>query len=395
MSKIKLNLFIAFLILFPFFIFAQSWEEMQSLANPTGFPVMAVANGKIYLLSGTQGGPAKTFEFNPAANVWTEKTPIPSGTIYASAATVNGKIHVLGGLQNNQKKDLHYIYDPATDAVINGATLLTPRGYHNSVAVDGKVYLIGGQNGDGTTEWYFDEYNPDKDQWTRKEQTPHNQAWYCGAVELQGKFYRIAGGRWNVPTDYFDEYNPETNSWTSLDPFPITCHAPAAVTLENKIFVMGGYNSEHKIDSIYTYYPSTKMWILSFVKLPEPMAYHKAVALDGNIYIYNKDEATSNGRLWRYKFGSVGVKENSVNSFKCEISPNPCNNLLKISFEGENACLDKIEIYDVIGNCVFRSESIGDDIASIQIDASFLNSGTYFIRLYHESGVRVEKFIME
>jgi N-acetylneuraminic acid mutarotase len=356
---------------------------------------MVTANGKIYLLSGTQGVPAKTFEYNPESNTWIEKAPISAGTIYASGAGVGGKIYVMGGLQNNQKTDLHYIYDPISNKVTNGAALLTPRGYHNSASVNGKIYLIGGQNGDGTTEWYFDEYNPENDTWIRKTQTPHNQAWYCGAVGLNGKFYRIAGGRWNVPTDYFDEYNPETDSWTSLDPFPITCHAPTAVSLENKIYVMGGYNSEHKIDSIYTYYPSTKMWILSFVKLPEPLAYHKAVALDGYIYIYNKDEVTSNGRLWRYKFGSVGVKENSDDNYHCEISPNPCKNLLKISLVGLNSFIEHFEIYNVLGVCVFRSDRVGDNVASIQIDASFLNSGTYFIRLYRGRDVLVEKFIKE
>jgi len=396
MYKLKFILLIVILILFPFHLFSQSWEEMQSLASPTGFPVMAAANGNIYLLSGTQGTSAKTFEYNPGSNAWIEKAPISSGTIYASGVEVGGKIYIMGGLQSNQKTDLHYIYDPVSDEITNGSALLTPRGYHSAATVNGKIYLIGGQNGDGTTEWYFDEYNPDTDQWTRKEDTPHNQAWYCGAVGLNGKFYRIAGGRWNVPTDYFDEYNPETDSWTSLDPFPITCHAPTAVTLEDKIYVMGGYNSEHKIDSIYTYYPSSKMWVLSFVKLPEPLAYHKAVVLDGYIYVYTKDESTAKGRLWRYKFGSVGIKSNeTTNEMIISITPNPNNGQISISLSETTNFINKLEIFDLMGNCVFRNEINTNNAAKIKINISELTSGSYFLKVEAGNNIISKKFIKE
>lgn len=374
-----LLLFLQIFIFIP--SFAQGWEEMKSLNNPTSFPVMAASNGKIYLLSGTQGTPAKTFEFNPETNTWTEKTSIPAGTIYASGVEVEGKIYVMGGLQNNQKTDLHYVFDPSTNQVSTRAALLTPRGYHNSATVNGKVYLIGGQNGDGTTEWYFDEYDPLNDSWLRKEQTPHNQAWYCGAVGVGNKFYRIAGGRWNVPTDYFDSYNPVTNIWEILDPFPITCHAPAAVALENKIYVMGGYNSEHKIDSIYTYYPSTKMWILSFVKLPEPLAYHKAVALGNYIYVYNKDEATSAGRLWRYKFGTVGIYENKSGNNEFNIAPNPSNGQIKLNFQDENNFICGIEVYDYLGNRIFQNSEVHSNSITIQIILKNPSRGIYLLRV--------------
>ncbi|MFC2132139.1 hypothetical protein ACFLSQ_11965, partial [Bacteroidota bacterium] len=80
---------------------AQGWEELASIDNPNPFCVMAASGGKIYLLSGTQGGPSKTMEYDPATNEWTEKSPIPQGCIYGTAVEVDGKIYVMGGGQSN------------------------------------------------------------------------------------------------------------------------------------------------------------------------------------------------------------------------------------------------------------------------------------------------------
>jgi len=380
------------LIVLRFNAISQGWEELASLQNPTPFPVMASANGKIYLLSGTQGTPAKTFEYDPVSNTWSEKATIPSGTIYASAAEVDGKIYVMGGGQTNVKKSLHYIYDTETNTVTAGDTLLTPRMYHSAASANGRIYLIGGQNGDGTTEWFFDEYTPETNSWSRKTQTPHNQAWYCGAVGIGTKFYRIAGGRWNLPTDYFDVYDTETNQWETLDPFPITLHAPAAVSFQGKIIVMGGYNNENKIDSIYTYYPSSGLWILSFNKLPEPMAYHKAAVIGNYVYIYNKDESGQNGRLWRYKFGTTDVENTQFDAETISINPNPCSGILNINIPSINHEKFCIEISNIIGNKIYENNNLikGDNL----INLNGISSGIYFVRIKYNDKNITKKIII-
>ncbi|MFH1050212.1 MAG: T9SS type A sorting domain-containing protein [bacterium] len=366
-------------LIFSMSVHGQSWEELASLPNPTGFPVMASANGKIYLLSGTQGTLAKTFEYNPETNSWSEKATIPSGTIYASGVELDGKIYVMGGGQNNVKKNLHYIYDPLTDTVVEGDTLMTPRMYHNAAVSNGKIYLIGGQNGDGTTEWYFDEYTPETNSWVRKTQTPHNQAWYCGAVGIGTKFYRIAGGRWNAPTDYFDCYDTETDTWEVLDPFPITLHAPSAVNFQDKIIVMGGYNNEEKIDSIYTYYPTSGLWILSFSRLPVAMAYHKSAVIGNYIYVYFKPEGSQSGLLWRSKFGTTDIRENTT--FEINIFPNPCTEQFLIDLPCIPNTEFGIEISDILGRTVLSQDKILNFGAKNIINLPNIKSGVYFINV--------------
>ncbi len=358
---------------------AQVWESLADCPTPNPFPVMATVDGKIYMLSGSQGSPIATRVYDPATNTWENKAPIPEGCIYSSCGAVDGKIYVMGGGQSNVKQDNHYIYDPATDTWTQGALLLTPRMYHSSAVADGKIYLIGGQNGDGTTEWYFDEYDPATDTWTRKDNTPHAQAWYCAAAGVGKKFYRIAGGRWNVPTDYFDVFDTESDTWTVMDPFPITLHAPVAVTFNNKILVMGGYNNEQKTNSIYSYYPDANLWTLTLTKLPEPLAYHKAVALGDYVYVYCNSEDGQSGRLWRHKFGTTGVENIESPAFALHAFPNPSSGSVTLDLPAELNRTPDVIVYNVYGLIIPAVVDYSSATGSLNIGLKNQVPGQYFV----------------
>lgn len=373
---------------------SQGWESLAGCEQPNPFPVMAAADGKIYMLSGSQGTSIATRVYDPETNTWEDKAPIPEGCIYSSCGVVDGKIYVMGGGQSNQKKDNHYIYDPATDEWTEGAKLLTPRMYHSSAVVDGKIYLIGGQNGDGTTEWYFDEYDPATDTWTRKENTPHAEAWYCGAVGVDKKFYRIAGGRWNLPSAYVDVYDTESETWEVMDPIPNGIHAPAAVNFDGKIILMGGYCNAQKVDSIYMYYPQSNLWSLTLNRLPEPMAYHKAVVLGNYVYLYSKSEDAKTGRLWRYKYGSTEVEEHFSRYESSIVYPNPCSGKFRISIPTEMTAKPILKIYNSQGREIPAKieYSIGDETANITL--SNPATGLYFVNICSGVESLAEKIIV-
>jgi N-acetylneuraminic acid mutarotase len=376
---LRFNAFVLGIILcFNFNTANAAWEVLENLENPNPFPVMAAADGKIYLLSGAQGGSIATHEYDPETDSWAIKASMPNACIYSSAESVNGKIYVMGGGQSNQKKDIHYIYDPAADTWTEGAPLLTPRMYHSSGNADGKIYLIGGQNGDGTTEWYFDEYDPVDNTWLRKTNSPHKDAWYCGAVGIGHNFYRIGGGRWNVPTNHFDVYYAETDSWEELPTFPIGVHAPAAVNFQDKILVMGGYNNEQKIDSIYMYNPES----LTMNYMPEPMGYHKAVTLGNYVYVYSKSEDGQYGRLWRYKYGTTEVEDNiTVSTDDINIYPNPCTGIFSI--KGDFGALQKAEIkvFNSLGKQVYSNTETFGTGKELFIELENPASGVYMVQM--------------
>jgi N-acetylneuraminic acid mutarotase len=362
---------------------AAGWEEMATLENPTNLPTIAAADGKIYIVSGTLGANATTFEFDPATNTWSKKAPIPFGQYWSTAETINDKIYVCGGGSPYPGSKYLQIYDPKTNNWSQGAELLTGRMYHSSGVANGKIYLVGGQNGDGTSEWYFEEYDPMSNSWASKGNIPHNNAWYSGVVGMDKKLYRIGGGRSTVPMNYVDVYDTETEKWTIEDPFPIGIHGPAALALDGKVYVLGGYNGTETLDSIYTYSPSSKIWNQSVISLPEPMSYCKAVVLGNYIYAYKKSEDGQYGHLWRFKFGTSGVKDIDENS-DINLFPNPSNGEFTINIKDKAVHNVDLEIYSSIGVSVYSSKNESVN-GTISINLTQQPQGLYFIKIIADS----------
>ena len=136
-----------------------SWDTLPPMAVDTLIPVLTptshVINSKIYVI----GKPMDTTSTNivqvydPLTNKWT--TPHVTGAAilraYFTSSEVNGKIYVLGGqnfAQNSQTvfTNALEVFDPSTNAwsipVTTGT--LTARAQLTSSVVDGKIYAMGG-----------------------------------------------------------------------------------------------------------------------------------------------------------------------------------------------------------------------------------------------------------
>lgn len=79
-------------------------------------------------------------------------------------------------------------------------------------------------------------------------------------VKSGGRFYLI-GGRGDRPVQIYD---PETDSWTTGATPPIEMHHFQAVSLNNKIYVIGaltgGFPDEDPIANVYVYNPEQDKW---------------------------------------------------------------------------------------------------------------------------------------
>ena len=369
---------------------AALWEELAILDNCPNIPAMAAANGKIYVLSGTGSGSAKTHEYDPATNVWTDRQSIPQSCYWATAVELGGKIYVMGGGQPYPGRTYNQVYNPQSDSWSSGADLLTKRMYHSAASVNGKIYLIGGQNGDNASEWQFDEYDPALDKWTTKLRPLHNEAWYCAAVGLDKTFYRIGGGGANssLTRNFFNSYNTETDSWTELPPFPIKVHAPSAVAYQSRIYLMGGTYNQESIDSIYSYTTGSGQWILTLYRLPQPMTYHKAAIIDNYIYVFFKDDSDSKGHIYRMKIPGADVSDNSKTDN--QVFPNPSSGILYIRGLA-NHSVNSAKLYNSMGKELCSDLIIKD--GTIDLGGLDLINGLYFLS-YPENGKMKNNSVM-
>jgi hypothetical protein len=241
-----------------------------------------------------------------SSDFWTIKAPMPTGRSSLSAVAVNNKIYALGG--NSGWIDhlvINEEYDVITDTWVTKAPMLIGRSSFGAAAVDGKVYAIGGSaygNALSTNE----EYDPDSNTWTQK--TPKPTPGSCVAVTVNGKIYAISSST-------TEEYNPSADTvggtpWTPKAPMPTARSGLAVAAANDKIYAIGGTSDgATPLTTNEEYDPETNTWTTR-APMPAPRRTIVGIAANGKIYIvgydgrtyeYNPSVDTSGGTPWVVK----------------------------------------------------------------------------------------------
>ena len=163
----------------------------------------------------------------------------------AGAAVLNGQVYIIGG----HRSDV-VLKDGARST--NGgweliAPMSCPRDGCGVAALGGFVYAVGGQsttngftNG-GVSYYTVERYNPTTNSWSAvADLSPTGRSHLC-LVALNGKLYAL-GGRKGDGSDLSDveRYDPALNTWTTVAHMLQPRACAAAVVIGNHIYVVGG-----------------------------------------------------------------------------------------------------------------------------------------------------------
>jgi N-acetylneuraminic acid mutarotase len=192
------------------------WTSKADMPAP-GREALAVAavNGKIYAIGGSNGNYLRdTDEYDPVTNIWTSKADMPEpGRTSLAAAAVNGKIYAIGGYNDDPPGTLRDTdeYDPATNTWTPRCNMLSPPRWRlAAAAVDSKIYAIGGQAETGSADPLrdTDEYDPATDNWTPRSDMPSPARDSLAAAAVNGKIYVIGGYDGDTKLRDIAEYTP-------------------------------------------------------------------------------------------------------------------------------------------------------------------------------------------
>jgi N-acetylneuraminic acid mutarotase len=97
--------------------------------------------------------------FDPQTNLWSRLESMPLNSSGASAAALNGAIYVFGGETKNYPWEQartftsNYRYDPETNYWTSEPDMPTPRHGLAAMAFDGMIFVIGGGEAPGGTNY--------------------------------------------------------------------------------------------------------------------------------------------------------------------------------------------------------------------------------------------------
>ena len=120
---------------------------------------------KLYMVGGFALSALATFyRYDSMANVWEAMAPMSTARYALAAAAVDGKLYVMGGDDGQNGLSSVERYDPAKNAWEAVAPMSTARFALAAAVFDGKLYVMGGDDGrNGLSS--VERYDPARNEW--------------------------------------------------------------------------------------------------------------------------------------------------------------------------------------------------------------------------------------
>lgn len=198
---------------------SRSWSELPPMPTARGALAAAAVDKKIYVVGGATipsgvdlpdglraGGPIEllaTMEmFDTETNTWTSMKPMTLARNHHDVAYLDGKLYAIGGTIGScfpggwsSNVPMNEVYDIATDSWSTRAPMPTARSGVGAAALEGKIYVIGGEGWVDRSGGVFhanESYDPKTNSWAEEPGMPTPRHGFAKGV-LDGKLYAVSG----------------------------------------------------------------------------------------------------------------------------------------------------------------------------------------------------------
>jgi hypothetical protein len=207
--------------------------------------------------------PSNAREFFRVISRWSTRSNLLEANSEMAIVELDGKIYVMGGYPSSRvTQRTVQVYDVAENRWQYTTPLPIPLNHQMAAAVNGRIYVIGGQTdaGNAYTNTVF-EYNPVTTNWTMKASMPTSRS--AGAAAVIGNLIYVAGAR-SSPGQDFAVYDVSNNQWTTLPNLPTGRNHLAAGAINGKVYVVGGRLGggfgDPMTNILEVFDPATSMW---------------------------------------------------------------------------------------------------------------------------------------
>ncbi len=232
-----------------------TWTRIADMPEGITHAAVVADGSTIYLVGGYLGhhpGGAidRVYKYDLINDRWSLGPPLPAVRSAGAAAIVSRNLHFVAGAtrtagtEDDTDQGDHWVL-----ALDGGSTwdrrrsIPTPRNHTIGRTLNGKIYVIGGQN--NTNEEFgnlsiVEVYDPSTDSWMVAASMPAPKG-QLGATVLDGRIV-IVGGTANglPPSAEVASYNPQTDAWSLLTPIPDGRAAPIVGAIDGRIIVASG-----------------------------------------------------------------------------------------------------------------------------------------------------------
>ena len=245
----------------------------------------------IYVVGGDGDGVTALSEvesYDPEHASWKQLASMASPRSAPGCVALEGKVYAVGGegAVGGEVLDTAEVYDPQTDGWQPMAKMTTARVGVNLAVVGGKIYAVGGSAGVSKLE-SVEAYDPQIGAWALVASMSEKRMSHASVV-LDGKIYTMGGihvGHGGGVFDTVEVYDPQVNSWQPVASMPQGSYNFAAAVMSGKIYVTGGVGQGSSFNSVCVYDPQADAWTqLASMSITRQM--HASAAVGGKLYVF-------------------------------------------------------------------------------------------------------------
>jgi hypothetical protein len=208
-----------------------AWTTEASLGHPSGCSVGGAINGLIYVLTGCDGNPGFSKEFdvyNPATDSWTSLSSPAHAHNAGAGGVIAGKLYVTGGYDVSGATGITEVYDPQSSTWTTVSSMPAQLGELGGAAFSGNLYVVGGLDNSGNPQASIYVYAPQTDTWSTLPSSLSAGRNNIGVVALDGLLC-AAGGYTSSPSNTLEVLDTDDVTWSSATPAVATVDPSAGL----------------------------------------------------------------------------------------------------------------------------------------------------------------------
>lgn len=238
-----------------------AWRTHAPLPDPRHHPNLIGLGDRLYALGGFRTDSAEavwvmqpqSWAYDPDADAWETLAPAPEPHGETVAAALGDRLHVVGGRRPSGEANArwtdhadsarHLTFDPSSGRWETAAPALVARNSAAGAVLADAWHVVGGRTVGGGNRDDHEVYDAREDRWRRAAPLPQAQGGLAAAA-LGGGLYAF-GGEWFSPSgggvyEACWAYDPDADGWTRLPAGWSPRHGLGAVTLAERVYVIGG-----------------------------------------------------------------------------------------------------------------------------------------------------------
>ncbi|XP_072020805.1 kelch-like protein 18 isoform X2 [Amphiura filiformis] len=217
--------------------------------------------GMIYAVGGlTRAGESlNTVEiYEPISDSWKIAKPMTTPRSRVGVTVLAGRLYAIGGYDGQARLNTVEVYDSRSNDWWDIAPMNSRRSALGVASLDGRVYACGGYDGISSLS-SVECYDTETNRWyIISDMTKSRSA--AGVGVLNGEIYAVGGHDGLQIFNSVECFNHFTGRWTAVPPMQSKRCRLGVAAFNGKLYVVGGYDGSKFLNTGEVYDPVTNTW---------------------------------------------------------------------------------------------------------------------------------------